>query len=634
MKSPIGESVPVRILVADDEPRVRSTYQEVLADAQVSENQPAIDRLRARVLGRAAAAAPPPVVAPTRFEVVTCEGAEAAVAAVREALQAGQPFAVAFLDMRMPPGPDGLWAAQQLRALDPGLELVLCTAYSDVDPADIARRVPPAEKLFYLEKPFHPFEVRQMATALGSKWAAERGLARLAYFDSLTGLSNRASIHRQVDAALDAAREQSRGLTLLYIDLDNFKRINDTLGHGIGDELLCVVAERLRRSLRASDEVARMAAPSKNDELARLAGDEFCALLPDTADAAGAAVAAERILRNLSQPVRLGMHDILVTPSIGVAVFPTDGSNAEELFRHADLAMYFAKRQGAGRVAFYDATMSAVALQRMTIEINLRTALEKQELCLYYQPQFQLETGLISGMEALIRWNNSELGAVPPNEFIPVAETTGLILPIGEWVLRTACAQLKAWQQEGSPELRMAVNVSAVQFTHPEFPAQVARVLEETGVDPTCLELEVTESVIMEDESGAAGTLAKLKQLGVSLSIDDFGTGYSNLARLREFPVDRLKVDRSFVRQISTRSNDRTITDAILAMARKLQIDVVAEGVEDFSQLLHLQEQQCDFAQGFLLSRPMPSNEARQFLQRLSQNREVTRTARLKSLMQ
>jgi EAL domain-containing protein (putative c-di-GMP-specific phosphodiesterase class I) len=237
-------------------------------------------------------------------------------------------------------------------------------------------------------------------------------------------------------------------------------------------------------------------------------------------------------------------------------------------------------------------------------------------------------------MEALIRWNNSELGAVPPNEFIPVAETTGLILPIGEWVLRTACAQLKAWQQEGSPELRMAVNVSAVQFTHPEFPAQVARVLEETGVDPTCLELEVTESVIMEDESGAAGTLAKLKQLGVSLSIDDFGTGYSNLARLREFPVDRLKVDRSFVRQISTRSNDRTITDAILAMARKLQIDVVAEGVEDFSQLLHLQEQQCDFAQGFLLSRPMPSNEARQFLQRLSQNREVTRTARLKSLMQ
>ena len=625
----------IRVLIADDDAKVRDAYREVFEDPKLSSSRTMIQNLRAKVLG-AGPGDPSATNDParrTRFELVFCDGAQTAVTAAKEAAAASRPFALAFLDMRMPPGPDGIWAAEAIRTSDAEIEIVLCTAYSDIDPAAIAFRVPPADKLFYIEKPFHPFEVRQMATALGSKWRAERDLKLLAYFDTLTGLPNRDSFRRRLFAMLDAARSSDHPLAMLYIDLDNFKRINDTLGHSTGDALLCVAAERLRSSLRAHDEVARGSASAGRSVLARLGGDEFAVILTDLAVATDAGVVAQRIINTLIKPMQLDEHEILITPSVGIAVFPTDGASTDEISRHADLAMYFAKRKGPGQYAFYDPTMSAGALQRLTLETKLRGALEREEFSLQYQPQFDLKTGLIAGVEALLRWNTPDIGAVPPSEFIPIAESTGMIFPIGEWVLRTACAQQRAWADEGLPSINMAVNVSARQFMSAEFPALVADVIRETGIDAAVLELEITETALMDDEARSTKTLKELKALGVMLSIDDFGTGYSNLARLREYPVDRLKIDRSFVANIATRSADSTIAEAIIAMATTLKLDVVAEGVEDFQQLLQLQEHKCHLAQGYLLSRPLRAADARQFLARLGAQLDGTRTQRLKRLI-
>jgi diguanylate cyclase (GGDEF)-like protein len=619
---------PIRVLVADDEPAVQAAYREVLAQAPDLSGQ-TLARLRARVLAHNGA---PPSRAGLKFEVVFCSQAEAAVAAVRDAVARDRPFAMVFLDMRMPPGRDGGYAAREIRALDPHVEIILCSAYTDVDPASIALEVPPENKIFFVEKPFHPFEIRQLATALGAKWHAERELARLAYIDSLTGLANRTNFRRRLAAAIDTAGAATRPLALICLDLDNFKRINDTLGHAAGDEMLCLAAERLRRSLRSAE--LRGVGDDPNTattHIARLGGDEFVILLTGIGGAAQAAVIADRILRVLNEPMRLGSHSVLVTASLGIALYPTDASSADDLYRQADLAMYFAKQQGAGRFAFYDPSMGAGALKRLTLETKLRDALQLGEFTLHYQPQFDLNTGMICGMEALLRWRNAEVGAVPPQEFIPIAEETGLILPIGEWVLRTACIQQREWLDEGLPAVRVAVNVSACQFARADFPALVESVLRETGLDPAALELEITESVIMQNDVHAMSSLAALKALGVSLAIDDFGTGYSSLSRLREFPVDRLKVDRSFVRHITTRSSDQTIAEAIIAMAKALKLVVVAEGVEDFAQLLHLQEQQCHLAQGFLLSRPLPAEEATDFLVRVS-GQPGTRTQRFRSL--
>ena len=625
----------IRVLIADDEAKIRDAYREVFEDPKLSSSRTMIQNLRDKVLGASQTdpSAKTDASRRTRFELVFCDGAESAVAAATQACGASRPFAIVFLDMRMPPGPDGLWAAEKIRALDSEIEIVLCTAYSDVDPSAIAAHLPPADKLFYIEKPFHPFEVRQMATALGSKWRAERDLKLLAYFDTLTGLPNRESFRRRLIGMLDTARSADRPLAMLYIDLDNFKRINDTLGHGIGDELLCVVAERLRTSLRATEESARKGVPAGRSVLARLGGDEFAVLLTDLATSSDAGLVAQRIINSLLKPIKLDGHEILITPSVGIAVSPADGTSAEELSRHADLAMYFSKRKAPGQFAFYDPLMSAGALQRLTMETKLRGALERDEFSLQYQPQFDLQTGLIAGVEALLRWTTPDLGAVPPSEFIPIAEATGMIFPIGEWVMRTACAQQRAWTDEGLPSIHMAVNVSACQFMSADFPSLVLTIIQDTGIDPTVLELEITESALMNDEARSMKTLQELKALGVMLSIDDFGTGYSNLARLREFPVDRLKIDRSFVAHIATRSSDSTIAEAIIAMAKTLKLDVVAEGVEDFQQLLRLQEHQCHLAQGYLLSRPLRPADARQLLARLAAQMEGTRTQRLQRLI-
>ena len=623
---------PIRVLIADDEAEVRDAYRQILFEADMSGETAVFHNLRERLFSKPEQSARNHPPSDTAFTPVFCEDAEAAVAAVREALAADDPFAVAFLDMRMPPGPDGAWAAARIRELDPAIEIVVCTAYSDVDPRDIGAMVPPEEKLSYLQKPFHPHEIRQMTISLASKWRSEHRIVKLAYFDALTGLPNREQLRNRLNSALAAAKQHQRMLAVLYLDLDNFKRVNDTLGHAVGDELLCLVAARLRSSLRPDDKVDELPS-ARLSHIARLGGDEFIVILPNIRSADDAAAVAGRLISELQEPMRLAQHTLVVTPSVGVSMFPADGVEADILLRNADLAMYFAKRKGPGMSAFFDATMNDAALHRFTLEAKLRGALERGEFTLHYQPQFDVSTGVVSGMEALLRWTNDELGVVPPVEFIPVAEETGLILSIGEWVLRNACLQAKSWVDEGLPLSRIAVNVSGQQFVLKDFPQLVAAIIKETGIEASMLELEITESVVMKDEAWAEQALAQLKEQGVMLAIDDFGTGYSSFGRLRHFAVDRLKIDRSFMTSLIDCSDDRAIAAAIIAMSRSLRINVTAEGVESFPQLLFLQEHECQEAQGFLFSRALPAADAHKLLQRAADATTGTRTQRLRSLI-
>jgi diguanylate cyclase len=624
-------NTPIRVLVVDDEPEIRDAYKQILCETEVNLEMTGFHELRSRLFRKNPVEALRQAATRAKgFDTVFCEQAAEAVEAVKAALARNEPFAVVFLDMRMPPGRDGVWAATQIRELDPAVEIVICTAYSDADPGEIGGYVPPEDKLSYLQKPFHPHEVRQMTIALGSKWRAERRIVRLAYFDTLTGLPNREQSRNRLIGALQAAKEKEGLLAVLYLDLDNFKRVNDTLGHAVGDQLLCVVAERLRSSLRYGSDTSGAGGNNRPGDIARLGGDEFMVLLPNLRTTVDAGGVAERLILALRQPIQIGSNSLVVTPSVGIALYPQDGTDAETLLRNADLAMYFAKRRAPGTFAFFDVSMNATALHRFTIEEQLRGALEREEFSLQYQPQFDVRTGTISGVEALLRWTNAELGAVSPVEFIPVAEETGLILAIGKWALRAACQQAQAWRAEGLPVQRMAVNVSGRQFALAEYPQEVGETLRETGLEPSVLELEITESVVMANEAWAEKAIRELKALGISLAIDDFGTGYSSFGRLRHFEVDRLKIDRSFVTSISEHSDDRAIAAAIIAMSRSLHISVTAEGVENYPQLAFLQEQECQDAQGFLLSRPLQADAARELLRRVGELGDASRTQRLK----
>src|ERR1700733_2918719 len=472
-----------------------------------------------------------------------------------------------------------------------------------------------------------------LARDVTERRAAVDRIERLAYYDVLTGLPNREHFRSRVASALDDARTNKRQMALLCIDLDKFKRINDTLGHSVGDDLLRMTALRLREALRYGEHRDRALPEGTGDaNLSRLGGDEFMYLMPNIDAPEEAGVVATRILSAIMRPILLARHKVMVTPSVGIAIYPTDGEDFETLFKNADLAMYFAKRQGPGTFTFFKPSMNANALKRLTMESRLSGVIAGNELSLRYQPQFDLATGLIVGMEALLRWTNLELGQVAPLDFIPVAEETGMILPIGEWVLRAACLQTKAWHDEGLSAVRIAVNVSGLQLAQRGFPGLVAAVLRDTGLPAVTLELEITESVIMANEDWTRQVLGELKALGVQISIDDFGTGYSSLGRLREFPIDRLKIDGSFIRRVQNNGEDRVIAATIIAMAKTLKLEVVAEGVEDLAQLLFLQEECCTLAQGFFLSPPLTAAESGQLLRRLARDFDGTRTERLKQL--
>ncbi|MBC2721872.1 bifunctional diguanylate cyclase/phosphodiesterase [Desulfosporosinus sp.] len=431
-------------------------------------------------------------------------------------------------------------------------------------------------------------------------------LAHQAQHDALTGLPNRLLFNEHLRQAIAQAKRKKGKLAVMFLDLDRFKLINDTMGHNLGDQLLIHVAERIRQTLREGDTVARQG------------GDEFLVLLPEIRDELEAASVSERICGIFAQPIILEGNEIYISASIGISLYPTDGNDLEALVKQADTAMYYAKEKGRNNCQFFTAGLNIKANQRLSTENSLRKALVRGEFVLHYQPQVDLESGVIVGLEALIRWNSVELGMVSPEDFISIAEETGLIVPIGEWVLRTACAQNKLWQTQGYEPVRMSVNISARQFQEPNFIKLVQQILEETELDSRWLELEITESIAMEKGETTLEMLSAFKQLGVRISIDDFGTGFSSLNYLRRMPIDTLKIDRSFINDISTGENGEEVVTAIIQLAKNLHLKVIAEGVETINQRAFLKDRLCDEMQGYLFSKAVPTEEAERLFVRTS----------------
>lgn len=426
---------------------------------------------------------------------------------------------------------------------------------------------------------------------------AKDQLDHLAHHDVLTDLPNRMLLQDRLGQAVGLARRQGRQLAVMFLDLDRFKHINDSLGHAVGDQLLQSVAQRLVSCVRHSDTISRQG------------GDEFVLLLPYIEHADDAALSAQKILAALAPPHRIDRHDLHISVSIGISIYPDDGQDAETLIKSADTAMYHAKENGRNNYKFFEQSMNARAVQRQSIEAGLRRALERQEFVLHYQPKINLHSGTIAGVEALIRWRHPQRGLLPPAQFVPIAEDCGLILPIGRWVLREACRQARAWQDAGLPPITIAVNTSALEFHDKDFLENIRATLEATRLEPHFLELELTESVLMRDAESTDSMLHALADFGVKLTVDDFGTGYSSLSYLRQFPIDTLKIDQSFINQMTSNPDDAAIVTAVISMGKSLKQRVLAEGVETPEQYAFLLAQQCDEGQGSYFGRPVPAEE-------------------------
>lgn len=441
---------------------------------------------------------------------------------------------------------------------------------------------------------------------ISERKASEERIRYLAQHDTLTGLPNRFTLAVHLEHALARAERAGEKIGLMFIDLDNFKTVNDTLGHHVGDLLLCEVARRITGAVRKSDIVAR------------IGGDEFVVVLESTRLPADGGMVAQKIIERLGESVPIDGHDLHTTPSIGIAIYPDDGVSIDTLMKNADVAMYHAKSAGRNNYQFYAEHMNQAAAVRIQMEARLRAAMAGGEFSLHYQPQIDLPSGRVSGCEALIRWYNAELGWVSPVSFIPLTEEIGLIVPIGEWVLRRACETAKGWLDAGIEFGCVAVNISPQQFRQRNFPQRVENILRETGLPASCLELEITESTIMESAEITVAMLMRLKELGIMLAVDDFGTGYSSLAYLKRFPIDRLKIDRSFVTDLETDPSDAAIATAVIALAHSLGLTVVAEGVETQGQSDFLRQQGCDSVQGYFYCRPGPVDVATEFFRQHS----------------
>jgi diguanylate cyclase (GGDEF)-like protein len=444
----------------------------------------------------------------------------------------------------------------------------------------------------------------------------------LALHDDLTGLPNRVLFSDRVAAALAHAQRSGQNVALLFLDLDRFKTINDSLGHASGNDLLRLVGRRLRQCVRDEDTVAR------------LSGDEFALLLPEVGGASTAGLVAEKILTRFADPFLVAKRELFVSPSIGIALSPSDGDEVTSLLKNADTAMYRAKERGRNNYQLYTADMNVRAHERLALETSLHTAISRDELVLHYQPKVDLRTGRIVGMEALVRWQHPQRGLLSPASFIPLAEETGLIVPLGEWVLETACEQTQRWHEAGYESLTVAVNFSARQFVQQRVENLVARKLRDSGLDAQALELELTESLTMQDADAIRTTLGDLQRMGVRCSIDDFGTGYSGLSHLTRLPIDRLKIDKCFVHEIARGDDDARIVAAVIALAHNLRLGVTAEGVETTEQLDFLREHGCDEMQGFLFSRPVPAAQFEELLQleRVSPDQRPSSRQRLAAL--
>ncbi|MFT6330144.1 MAG: diguanylate cyclase (GGDEF)-like protein [Bermanella sp.] len=444
---------------------------------------------------------------------------------------------------------------------------------------------------------------------------SEEKMRRLAYFDSLTGLPNRQSLDESLENAILCAVKEQQNLCIMYIDLDNFKRINDTLGHEFGDKLLKKISEKILHCLKDETCIPETLQNTTEIEVCRLGGDEFMILLNNTLNDGDVKVVAQSLVDCISELVSIDDYEVALTPSIGIAVYPRDGANLTELKKHADVAMYYAKTMGRNGYRFYSESLNENAMKFLQIEGCLRNALNNDEFSLHYQPQVCLKNKKIISVEALLRWESPELGNVTPSEFIPVAEDSGIINDLGEWVMRKACVQAKEWMDAGMQNFRVSVNLSSIQFKRASLLNMIKRALEDSGLPASLLEVELTESAIMNDIDQNITRLNQIRDLGVAIALDDFGTGYSSLSYLKRFPINTLKIDRSFIITIDTDPEDAAIVEAIITLANTLKLTVIAEGVETHGQLKALNRFHCDIIQGFYFSKPLPAEQITELLQ-------------------
>jgi diguanylate cyclase (GGDEF)-like protein len=499
---------------------------------------------------------------------------------------------IVLLDLDLPDA-FGLESVRQAHTAAPKIPLIVLT---NLDNEEVPFEALKAGAQDYLIK--GQIENRALPRALRHAIQSHRlqvETEHIAHHDAVTNLPNRLVLEDRLARAISLSRRHLAATAILFLDLDRFKYINDSLGHAIGDQLLQSVSQRLLASVRDSDTVTR------------LGGDEFVILLAEMAHPQDAAISAKNILLSLATPHFIGDHELHIDGSIGISVYPADGEDAESLIKNADAAMYHAKENGRNNFQFFTAEMNVKVVQRQSVEAGLRGALEREDFLLHYQPKVNLTTGEITSVEALIRWQPIGRELIPPAQFIPIAEDSGLIVPIGRWVLREACRQARAWQDAGLRPVPIAVNVSAAEFRRVDFIKSICTILDETGMEARYLELELTESVLMTHAKFTASMLQSLKEMGIHLAVDDFGTGYSSLSYLREFPIDILKIDRSFISKISSNPDDSTIVNAIISMGKSLNHLVVAEGIETNEQMTYLQAHRCEEGQGYLFSRPLPA---------------------------
>jgi diguanylate cyclase (GGDEF)-like protein len=620
--------------VIDDNAAIHEDFRKVL-NGLPAEDDAVLELLEAEILGGSADSSLP------QFGLDTALQGEEGVKLAQAAVSEGRPYALAFVDMRMPPGWDGVETIQRLWQVDPSLQVVICSAHADQEWNDIVARLNFSDQLLVLRKPFEPIEVQQCASALCQKWnnermvrsqvkslekmvaartrgleAANQQLRHMATHDTLTGLPNRALLDDRLSQALAQAQRDSQRFAVLVCDLDRFKLVNDSMGHHAGDQFLQEIARRLSTCVR------------EGDTLARQGGDEFVFVLRPPASEEDAETVAQRAQLALAAPMRIDGIDIHTSASFGVAVYPRDGERVEMLLANADAAMYHAKQNGSGMRRFA-AVMGDTAQHRLRLESELHLALAASQFELHYQPKVDVNSGLIRSAEALLRWRHPQRGLVAPADFIPVVEETGQIGPIGLWVLQQACRQARQWLEHGLPQIRVAVNISAVQFHQPGLVESICRTLREVDMDPGCLEVELTESCVMTNAEESIEILEELSRMGVLVSVDDFGTGYSSMTYLRRFPIDKLKIDKTFVAGMGTHADDASIVQAIVSLAHGLRLKAVAEGVETAEQLAALAAMGCDQYQGYYFSHAVPAGEFEKLLRRQIASRPEYRAANL-----
>jgi len=602
-----------RILVIDDNVKIHDDFKKVLCNTSGSTKLVRLESALFDVNEKAPLPSLPP------FSIDTASQGLDGVVLVAKSIEENAPYSVAFVDIRMPPGIDGVETIRKIWEIDKDIQVVITTAYSDYSWDETVSQLGINDNLLILKKPFEPLEIRQLATALSKKWILtkevrstmrqdemhkfylESELKYRASHDPVSGLPNFEQLIERMKVAIADSSRSNRHFAVIYFDIDHFRMVNDDLGYVIGDDLLKIVAKRLQSAIRVNDLVTRVRA------------DEFVFVLSNISHDDGVMAIVDKINKIIEEPYTISNKEVIIQGSMGICLYPRDGSNVNELLHHAELAMYQAKIKSGLKAHFYSKSLNDRSSNKLEMSTNLRNAIKNNEFVLYYQPKFNAQTKEIIGAEALIRWQSSTGKLIQPNDFIPLAEETGLITAIGDWVIKTACLQIKSWQDMGLPKIAVAVNVAEQQIKQPDFLNKLKIEMEQAQVSPNFVEIELTENIIF-SSTVLINSIATLKELGIRVVLDDFGTGYSSLSNLTKIPVDVIKIDKSFVQKIGNKMNDEFLIKMVIAIAKQLNLDVVAEGVETQEQLDFLLSQGCKIIQGFLFCKPIAADEFEKLL--------------------